>query len=41
MNVFENIREQVASNLSGWVKISDPKSIWTIESFEKVNYNEK
>lgn len=31
MNTFDEIREKVATNLSDWVKINDPKSKWTID----------
>lgn len=41
MNVLDEIREKVTASFSDWIKVIDPKSFWTIESFAKVNYNEK
>ena len=41
MSVFDDIFRKVLANFSGWVRISDSYSNWTIESFEKVNYDEK
>jgi len=40
MSLLDGIREKVTASLSEWIKISDPKSNWTIEEFAKINYNE-
>lgn len=41
MSVLDEILEKVTASFSDWIKVIDPKSFWTIESFAKVNYNEK
>lgn len=41
MNVFEKAAEQIIAWLSDWIRIEDPKSKWTIESFAEANYDEE
>lgn len=41
MNVFDDLRDKLFGEFSDWIKIEDPKSKWTIESFAATNYNEE
>lgn len=39
MNVFDEIKEKLALQLSDWIEVEDSKNQWTIERFAKVNYD--
>ena len=41
MSKFDEVSERIVATFSDWIKIEDRASFWTIENFEKINYNEK